>query len=106
MENTALRCPKGGDSGSGTDFSRRQWASHSQPKAGHFHALSLGMETKSWHSTDWLAAILPPFSQTQTETHNAESNLMNLPAHGLISQDEETVLDMGSEWLKVLDLLR
>lgn len=33
-----------------------------------------------------LATILPPFSQTQTETHKAESNLMNLPAHALISQ--------------------
>lgn len=30
-----------------------------------------------------LAAILPPFSQTQTETHKAESDLMNLPVHAL-----------------------
>lgn len=44
-----------------------------------------------------LAAILPPFSQTQTETHKAQSDLVNLPAHGLISQDEETVLDMESD---------
>jgi len=58
LENSALRCPKGGDSGSGTGFLRRQWASHSQPKAGHFHGLSLGMETKSWHSTDWLQFFL------------------------------------------------
>lgn len=40
---------------------------------------------------NWLASILPPFSQTQTETHKAEGDLMNLPAHGLISQDEETL---------------
>lgn len=53
-KHTALRCPKGGDSGSGTGFSRRQWASHSQPKAEHFNRISQGMEIKSWHSKDWL----------------------------------------------------
>lgn len=46
--------------------------------------VSRGFEIKSWNPTDELQFF--SLSQTQIETHKAESKLVNLPTHAFASQ--------------------